>query len=238
MVVDDLYEIIKDCLPNDHCRQVEARDVVERLVQDGPRGRRILDFGCGDGRSVDLFRGLDATIEYHGLDIEESTEVAARTRTDATFHTYDGAHFPFEDGSFDLVYSHQVFEHVRRPDVVLAEVARVLRDGGAFVGSVSSLEPYHSRSYWNFTPFGWWTLLRDAGLTPVELRPGIDGVALIRRAYLGRPDEAAAWFRRSPLNEEMDRWGQDTKRRPALVNLRKLQFCGHLVFRAAKQAGG
>jgi hypothetical protein len=129
-----------------------------------------------------------------------------------------------------------VFEHVRHPDIVLAEVARVLRPGGAFIGSVSALEPYHSFSFWSFTPFGWYTLLNDAGLTPIQFRPGIDGVSLIQRSYLGRPEKAKTWFDNSPLNLEIDAWGANTKRSNQLINLRKVQYCGHLCFWADKKA--
>lgn len=231
---DDLYELLKDALPNDHARQVSAGYFVELLAGQGRLGPRVLDVGCGDGRSVDLFRRHGKAIDWHGLDIEVSPEVATRTRSDATFTSYDGIAIPYPSGSFDVVYSNQVFEHVRHPDRVLAEVTRVLVPGGAFIGSVSCLEPYHSFSYWSYTPYGWYSLLRDAGLTPRQLRPGIDGVSLIQRSYLGRPKHAASWFTSSPLNEEMDRWGADTGRRPALVNLRKVHYCGHLVFYAVK----
>jgi len=194
----------------------------------------VLDLGCGTGRSLDVFRKHDPAVDWCGLDIETSPEVDARTRTDARFVTYDGVNIPFPADSFDIVYSNQVFEHVRHPSDLLAEVRRVLTPGGAFIGSVSALEPYHSFSYWSFTPFGWHTLLVDAGLKPVEFRPGIDGVSLILRQYRNRPPETAEWFQNSPLNEEIDRWGEETKRRPALVNLRKVRFCGHLVFYALK----
>ena len=61
-MTDDLYELIKDCLPNDHAGQVEARYFVERILKDSAKGRRVLDLGCGDGRSVDLFRRIAPTV--------------------------------------------------------------------------------------------------------------------------------------------------------------------------------
>lgn len=232
---DDLYTLIKDCLPDDHARQVAAPYYIQQVCATAlGRPRVVLDLGCGDGRSVDLFRKHEPACVWHGLDIEVSPEVATRTRADATFHSYDGVHIPFPDGSVDVVYSNQVFEHVRHPDAVMAEIARVLRPGGAFIASVSTLEPYHSFSFWCFTPWGWYTLLRDAGLTPREFRPGIDGIALVQRSYQGRPKHARAWFDSSPLNEEMDKWGKATGRRAALVNLRKVQYCGHLVSLSTK----
>ena len=46
--------------------------------------------------------------ERVGADIEQSAEVADRTRTDAEFVTFDGTSLPFDDASFDLVYCKQV----------------------------------------------------------------------------------------------------------------------------------
>lgn len=229
-----MWELLKDCLPSDHAEQVSATYYVEMLMRGREPGCKVLDVGCGVGRSLDVFRKHDSAVDWHGLDIESSPEVNARRRTDANFISYDGINIPFADDSFDLVYSTQVFEHVRYPSELLGEVCRVLRPGGAFFGSVSTLEPYHSFSFWNYTPFGWHTLLLDAGLKPVEFRPGIDSIALIQRQYRNRPPEARAWFTKSPLNEEIDRWGAETGRRSALINLRKLQFCGHLIFYARK----
>jgi SAM-dependent methyltransferase len=233
-VTDDLYELIKDALPDDHARQVLPSYFIELVLGERPGGQRVLDLGCGDGRSVDTFRQHDPTVDWHGLDVEVSPEVATRTRTDATFASYDGLTIPYPDRAFDIVYSNQVFEHVRHPDRVLAEVARVLVPGGAFIGSVSALEPYHSLSYWNFTPFGWYRMLRDAGLAPVQLRPGIDAIALIQRAYLRRPQHSRAWWTSSPLNEEIDRWAADGDHPPSRVNLRKLHYAGHVNFYARK----
>jgi SAM-dependent methyltransferase len=231
----DLFKLIRDCLPDDHARQVSADYMAEQVIGRTGPGRRVLDLGCGAGKSLTMFRRLDPKVDWHGLDLDASPEVAMRTRTDGTFHSYDGVNIPFPDASFDLVFSKQVFEHVRHPDAVMREVARVLRPGGAFVGSVSALEPYHSFSLWNFTPYGWYRVLADAGLQPVEFRPSIDGVALIQRQYLRRPPEAVAWWTLSPMNEEIDAWGAKRREEVARINLRKLHYCGHLVFWAAKR---
>ena len=50
----------------------------------------MLDLGCGAGDSVDLFRSLNPVVSWVGADIEQSAEVADRTRTDAEFVTFDG----------------------------------------------------------------------------------------------------------------------------------------------------
>jgi SAM-dependent methyltransferase len=42
----------------------------------------------------------------------------------------------FDDASFDLVITQDVFEHVFRPDLAIAEIARTLRPGGAHICTV------------------------------------------------------------------------------------------------------
>ena len=137
---------------------------------------------------------------------------------------------PFADQSFDLVYCHQVMEHVRYPERLLAEVSRVLVPGGSFVGSTSYLEPSHSFSLWNYTPYGWVTLINGSGMRVIELRPGIDSIALITRQLSGEPKKYSQWFGSSPLNQEIDEWGKTNNRSVADINYRKLHFCGQFAF--------
>lgn len=232
-----MWELIRDVLPEDHSQQISSAYYVEKELSTRSPGCIVLDLGCGTGQSINVFRKYDSQVVWKGLDIEDSPEVSQRQRADVEFYDFDGVNIPFDDETFDIVYSNQVFEHVRYPEQLLAEVRRVLKPEGAFIGSVSALEPYHSFSYWNFTPYGWFVILGDAGLDPIEFRPGIDGISLIKRSYLGRPAEASNWFTLSPLNSEIDEWASESQQEVARVNLRKLTYCGHLVFYAKKQAG-
>ncbi|HEX2416267.1 MAG TPA: class I SAM-dependent methyltransferase, partial [Thermoleophilaceae bacterium] len=137
MLGDDLGALLGGRIPADHSRQTLA-DAYARPA------RRVLDLGCGTGASLDLFRSLDPGVDWVGADVESSPEVAQRTRTDGEFVTFDGQRLPFDAESFDFVYCKQVLEHVRRPDPLIREVARVLRPEGLFAGSTSQLEAFHS----------------------------------------------------------------------------------------------
>jgi SAM-dependent methyltransferase len=236
----ELKAVLGDVLPSDHARQTLADDYITREIgrHDG-QPWRVLDLGCGSGSSVDFFREHDRGVEWIGLDLEGSLEASERTRTDARFETFDGVSIPFEDGSFDLVYCKQVLEHVRRPGPLLSDVRRVLAPGAFFAGSTSQLEPFHSLSMWNYTPLGFCELLAEAGLTVVELRPGIDGLTLIARRLVGsgRPFDrwwARWWGGRSPLNRIIDGYGRAGGLDVRTVNANKLLFCGQFAFLAER----
>jgi SAM-dependent methyltransferase len=225
-----LLRLIRMNLPQDHSRQRNAWQLAEPLLRARPV-QTVLDLGCGDGNSADRFQQAHPGIRWVGVDIEASPEVSARTRSDVEFHTFDGVHLPFAADSFPLVFSNQVFEHVRNPPELLAEVRRVLQPGGLFVGSTSHLEPFHSYSFGNFTPYGFKVLVEAAGLELVEIRPSIDSLTLIVRRLLGMPKLFDRWWdRESPLNRVISLRGRLKKESVVEVNAMKLLFCGQFSF--------
>jgi ubiquinone/menaquinone biosynthesis C-methylase UbiE len=92
---------------------------------------RILDLGCGNGDDV---RGyIDLGYDAFGCDLQfkdgphlASLATSQRLRLIAS----DPYHLPFENESFELVLSEQVFDHVQDYDSTLAELKRVLCPGG------------------------------------------------------------------------------------------------------------
>lgn len=231
-----MWEELKPFLPNDSAAQFSATQYAAKLAPSLSDGAVVLDLGCGSGISIDLFKRVAPQTKWLGVDIEYSPEVNARTRDDAEFRTYDGINIPVEANSIDMIYSRQVFEHVRYPEQVLADIRRVLKPGGLFIGSTSHLEPYHSFSFWNFTPFGFKRLVDASGLLLVEIRPGIDGVTLITRAYRNNDPTMNRWFgEESPINSEIDAWAKDGNRTVQEAAFRKLCFCGQFAFWVKKQ---
>lgn len=201
------------------------------LIVKGPRPK-VLDLGCGNGRSFEAIRSVFPDVAYHGLDIELSPEVSTRTRGEIPFQSFNGVKIPFADDYFDAIHSHQVLEHVRHPDALVVEAGRVLAPGGFFLGSVSQLEPYHSHSIFNWTASGVVQVFGSHGMEIVELAPRIDGVALTLRRLFGF-DKFNEFFAHegffSHYIEEHDReytaWEQ---------NCLKLVCADHIVFLARK----
>jgi SAM-dependent methyltransferase len=101
----------------------------------GP-GSFILDFGCGSGQRVQILRDLG--FQAFGCDFEFKTDEKTDTegmRQNGFIRLINPQKYvlPFEDGSFDLVFSDQVFEHVQNYPESISEIARVLKsDGTAF----------------------------------------------------------------------------------------------------------
>ena len=94
---------------------------------------RVLDVGCGDGQVARLAHRLGAEV-VAGVDPTwNQISVAAARGGGPSFARADAAALPFADGCFDAVVACLVFEHIRTVDEAIAEVARVLRPGGAFL---------------------------------------------------------------------------------------------------------
>lgn len=230
-------ELLQAQIPQDSSQQITSEYYISYLLKEENSSKlKVLDVGCGEGNSEEKFKAHQQDITWFGLDIAESPEVKARKKTEGNFYTFDGVNIPFEENYFDIVYSNQVFEHVRHPEALLKEIHRVLKPTGYFIGSVSYLEPYHSFSFWNYTPYGFKEILNQAGLQTLEIRPSIDALTLIIRRALGTPKFFARWWKQeSPLNNLISLVGKITKKNHASINTIKLMFCGQFCFLTQKK---
>ena len=85
---------------------------------------RLMDFGCGAKPYQSLFTNVS---EYIGLDYASEGHSHEDENVDVF---YDGITIPFENESFDSVFSSEVFEHVFSLQQILPEIARVTKKGG------------------------------------------------------------------------------------------------------------
>ncbi len=91
-------------------------------------GKRVLDFGCGDGTyTLDLF-DLGRPTAIHGFDpAQEAIKVAQHKRTDRriTFAIHGAYALPYAANSFDIAHVRGVLHHLDRPVDALHEALRV-----------------------------------------------------------------------------------------------------------------
>ena len=94
--------------------------------------QHILEIGCGKGAILSRLQA--AGHKCRGIDIDPAALADCRAaHPDLDVDLASGDALPFEAGSFDLVLSFDVFEHMRASDRHVEEVRRVLRPGGQYL---------------------------------------------------------------------------------------------------------
>lgn len=94
-------------------------------------GKRVLVDGCGIGtyvREIGRF-----TPHAFGLDIEVERVQEGRVHGIGGLLGAACEQLPFADATFDVVFSHEVLEHVQDDRAACREISRVLRPGGRAV---------------------------------------------------------------------------------------------------------
>jgi len=111
------------------------------------RGQRVLDVGCGVGMYTAAF--LRETPHVFGVEIERERAMEARGCVPGVVQAA-GERVPFPDGAFDVVFSHEVLEHVADDRACVVEMVRVTRPGGRIVVFVPNrLYPFETHGvFW------------------------------------------------------------------------------------------
>jgi 2-polyprenyl-3-methyl-5-hydroxy-6-metoxy-1,4-benzoquinol methylase len=93
------------------------------------QGRRVLDFGCGEGAFVR--QAQDEGWDAIGVDLNEALIAAARDywRSDV-LHSMSLEQLAGNGWQFDAIYSYQVFEHLPRPVEAGLALTSLLVPGG------------------------------------------------------------------------------------------------------------
>lgn len=110
-----------------------------------PRGRHLLDLGCGDGTYSIAASQRGAIVT--GIDISEAMLEAARRRASAAgasveWRCASAESLPYDAETFDIVLAGTIFCFLREPLQAMREAGRVLRPGGALV--IGELARYSS----------------------------------------------------------------------------------------------
>lgn len=100
-------------------------------------GERLLEVGVGAG--TDHLQWARAGLDCHGVDLTQRAIDVTRARLalygfTSDLQRIDAEILPFDDDTFDLVYSWGVIHHAEHPERIIGEVRRVLKPNGLFIG--------------------------------------------------------------------------------------------------------
>jgi 2-polyprenyl-3-methyl-5-hydroxy-6-metoxy-1,4-benzoquinol methylase len=142
-----------------------ANDAAERPIRERQmaayhralkyiEGRHVLEIGCGEGIGTSILASKAHSIV--ALDYSEKALQVARTKFSSKNIEFVQTKVPpigFDDMSFDAVVCFQMIEHLERPEELVDEIRRVLRnDAHALIATVNKEEtisdnPYHLHEF-------------------------------------------------------------------------------------------
>ncbi|PIQ78708.1 hypothetical protein COV82_00065 [Candidatus Peregrinibacteria bacterium CG11_big_fil_rev_8_21_14_0_20_46_8] len=105
----------------------------ELIADLEPAGKRVLEVGTGLGTDHIQFARLGAIVS--GIDLTPTSIEMTKKRMEmeglhSDLHIADAEALPFEDNTFDIVYSFGVLHHTPDTQRAIHEICRVLKPGG------------------------------------------------------------------------------------------------------------
>lgn len=128
--------IAEQTLPHLQSIRGHELEVVAKLL---PKGGDLLEIGAGTGWQAQALAKL-------GFEVSAVDLPASKYAGDRVFpvQDYDGHTLPFEDGTFQIIYSSNLLEHIPHLEAFQQEIYRVLRPDGCVIHVL----PSSSRRFW------------------------------------------------------------------------------------------
>ncbi|MBK1645095.1 hypothetical protein CKO25_10610 [Thiocapsa imhoffii] len=173
------------------------RYLIRRSILDALHAQRdrlrgtLLDVGCGQMPYKSILTAPAGQVtRYLGLDFADNP-----IHDNQPDLCWQDGRIPLEDAGVDCALCTEVLEHCPEPELVLREIARVLRSGGVLFLTVPFLWPLHEVPYdhYRYTPFALRRHLEQAGFGDIELH-ATGGWDASLAQMLG------LWVRRRPMS--------------------------------------
>jgi len=139
----------------------EAVKLAKEAFADLDKDSSFLEIGCNIGRNINNLYDMGFT-DISGIDILKYAIGQAETRyPDADLQVASVLELPYENDTFDVVYSVGVLMHINPTDIqtAMSEMVRVLKPGGVIWGYEEYAESYKDQN---------WRDSRNAWMAPFE----------------------------------------------------------------------
>lgn len=138
---------------------LKAQRVVKVLLRYKHTNSKLLDLGCGTGMT---FSALAQTfpnsiaLDIGDHEVKATKELLSHLKMKANVQKYDGKTIPYPTGTFDIVTSIEVIEHVKDPLKMLGEIRRVLKHDGILHITTANkwwpIEPHFKLPFLSYLP--------------------------------------------------------------------------------------
>jgi len=241
LVLDgSLVEHLGHVVDQEQCTSRSAEDYLrDAFTSEQPE---LLDFGCGTAGHRPMLEHIGYNwrgINYRG---GMAPGAAVSAASDPSIEFYDGLYLPYEDQTFDVVYSYLTFQCLQRIDISFSELKRVLKPGGRLIGSVGYMEQMQDYTAYNYTPYGFKFSCDQAGLNLTNISAGNDIFTYIfRRLFVvtSGSDEnslTSTLFAENTIGKSFVAYGSRLGLSARDVNLLRLQFSTNFNFEARRMS--
>ena len=164
-------------LPKKYQHDYLLDEWVKKEIKRLPKNTSIIDVGAGERKYRKFCRHLKYTSqdasEYNGEGDGEGLQTGSWDTSKMDIVS-DITSIPVKDGTFDAVLCTEVFEHVPDPQAALAELYRILKNGGALILTAPFMSETHFAPYHFCSGFDryWFTYhLKRTGFCDIEITP-------------------------------------------------------------------
>jgi len=138
VVVGETEKFSRAWFENVESNRYKAEPFIHSVAQfTRHHGKKLLEVGVGAG--TDHLQWARAGLDCHGVDLTDEAIETTRSRLAiygliSNLQRIDAETLPFEDNTFDVVYSWGVIHHSENPQEIITEIHRILKKGGVFIG--------------------------------------------------------------------------------------------------------
>ncbi len=147
-------------------KKKEKLTIIRALLPD-LQSKRCLDLGCAKG-TISYFLAREGGIWFHE-DLDLVNVQATRDLVGNRVAVIPPTNIPHPDGTFDIIVSLDILEHLREDRAFVSEMVRVLKPGGCLILSTPATGPVYLLN----------RLKNAVGLTPDQYGHVVEGYRLV-----------------------------------------------------------